>query len=117
MKPEELFRLAMCGPTVDELSETDRGSGAGREEDVRGTQRAAHGAAQQVKSKGRGPLVLSGYVHDKPFYLYKDGTSPTPSKVGRAAAEAGGSRAPALVGSQKFDRNSVRGIFHGNSGF
>ena len=113
MKPEELFRLAMSGPTVDELRENDCGFGAGREEDVRGTRCAA----QQVKSKGRGPLVLSGYVHNKPFYLYKDGTSPTPSKVGRAAAEAGGSRAPALVGSQKFDRNSVRGIFHGNSGF
>ena len=72
-KPEELFRLAMIGPTVDELRENDCGSGAGREEDVRGTQRAAHGAAQQVKSKGRRPLVLSGYVHEKPFYLYTDG--------------------------------------------
>ena len=41
MKPEELFRLAMSGPTVDELSENDCGSGAGREEDVRGTRRAA----------------------------------------------------------------------------
>ena len=54
--------------------------------------RAARGVwHSQVKSKGRGPLVLSGYVDGKPFYLYRDGTSPTPSKVGRAAAEAGGS--------------------------
>ena len=71
MKPEELFRLAMSGPTVDELRENDCGSGAGREEDVRA--RGTRRAAQQVKSKGRGPLVLSGYVHEKPFYLYTDG--------------------------------------------
>ena len=89
MKPEELFRLARSGPTVDESRANDCGSGAGREEGVRGTRRAA----QQVRNKGRGPLVLSGYVHGKPFYLYKDGTTPTPSKVGRAAAEAGGSSA------------------------
>ena len=89
MKPEELFRLAMSGPTVDESRANDCGSGAGREEGVRGTRRAA----QQVRNKGHGPLVPSGYVHGKPFYLYKDGTTPTPSKVGRAAAETGGSRA------------------------
>ena len=35
-------------------------------------------------------MLLSGYVHGKPFYLYKDGTAPTPSKVGQAAAAAGG---------------------------
>ena len=65
MKPEELFRLAMSGPTVDESRENDCGSGAGREENVRA--RGTRRAAQQVKSKGRRPLVLSGYVHGKPF--------------------------------------------------
>ena len=86
MEPEERCRRVMGGPEVDELRANDRGVGAGREGVVRG----ARCTAKQVKSKGRGPLFLSGYVDGKPFYLYKDGTTPTPSKVGRAAAEAGG---------------------------
>ena len=40
-------------------------------------------------------MVLSGYVQGKPYYLYKDGTAPPPSKAGRAALEAAGRRAMA----------------------
>ena len=92
MALEELQKLAGSGPEVGEWKTNDIGVGDGRDE---GVVRGTRCAAQQMKSGGRGPLVLSGYVQGKPYYLYKDGTAPPPSKAGREALEAAGRRAMA----------------------
>ena len=116
---QRLCKLVRSGPEVGEVMANENGgSGAGQKEACRAQRAARQG--HKNGAWGRGPLLLSGYREEKPYYLYRDGTAPARSKfaarpivldsgVARRAGAPHASLHASSLSAQRDEQGGTRG--------